>query len=314
MKPPVGRWKHVDDPRPIGIVHARADRSIALRLLGDARSLGVSGVLVAPGETPEECAARRAELRGLLLVHTGSVWWSDAQLAEVAERIAAGGIVAVARMTESKYPPPLAGLPVLLLSGRRYQTDPAFLRPGHTFVAEAFGVGPDPGGEARRGYVFVSYRGKQTDDVAWVANGIVPALAEQGFGLFDYRATEELDERHILAEHDRWLERCAAFLVVATDNWHSSKYTRYELRTARALGRPVIAVRRASAPSTAAPVEPVDGSVLFSTPERDGPILATTIRDAIARAGENTWAAAGRRGHVPAADRGTDEAGRPYPT
>ena len=275
------RWRRVDDPRPVGIVHAPADRAIALRLLGDARSLGVAGVLLAPSGTASECASMWARVRALVLVHTDSAWWSDAQLADLAERTAAPGpaTVAVARMVGTRYPPSLAGLPVLLLSGRRYKTDQRVSVPGHTFIAEVFGVGPNPTGETRRGYVFVSYRGV---DAQWVTHDIVPALAEHGFGLFDYRGTEELDEGNLDRAHDRWLDRCAVVLVVATVDWSTSVHTAYELRRARQLGRPVVALRPTSGP-VLADVGRVDGTVRFDHADQDGPALAEAIRTAFAR-------------------------------
>ena len=266
--------RKVLDDRPVGILHGASDRTLALRVLADARGFGVGAVLI-PQSSPDP---EWSHVRGLVVVHGPTVQWSADELDAIHALKSNGVLVALVRLSSRRIPPALHGLSTLGLWDRNYKVSPSTGAPGHRLLVEIFGQGREPEGTQRRGFVFVSYRGCDAD---WVAGTLVPALAEQEFGFFDYRGTEELDEATLAAELARWVHECAVLLVVASRDWSGSAHTIAELQQARAIDRPVVVVRRRSWPTWPRDQGPATATVRFDDPVRDGSILATTILAAV---------------------------------
>jgi hypothetical protein len=263
-------WSVIEE-RPVGILHGPLNRWLALRVLGDLRGFGVATLLVPQGR--RRVRPRWSHVRGLVVVQSSGVWWTDQELAAMHALHDSGTHVVVAHMSARPLPIPLCGMWQFPLLGDRYEVTPSG-GPGHSILAEMFGGGHPPEGEQRRGYVFVSYRAR----AEYVTTAIVPTLIEQGFGFFDYRGTEELDKHQLRAELRRWVDTCAVLLVVASPRWPKSSHTVAELKHAHRLKRPVVVLRRPSWPPW--PSDDQTVAVEFDDAERDEPGLGAAIRQA----------------------------------
>ncbi len=121
-----------------------------------------------------------------------------------------------------------------------YQPDPRTLS-GYVRVRRAFlARAKRPKDSRRRGFAFFSYSGQ---DKAQVCERLVPALAANDIGFFDYRFSERLDHTKLLDEIERRVERCAVMVVYATTWWAGSQYTQLEVELAVSKGRPIVAVQ-----------------------------------------------------------------------
>ena len=240
-------------------------------MLGDVRGFGVAAVLIAPSET---VGRTWSDVRGLVVAHGPRVRWSDQDLRTIQTLKRDGLPVVLARLTSSRIPPALHGLPTLPLWDRRYKVDPDARVPGHRLLIDIFGQSRAPGRTQRRGFVFVSYR---SCDIEWTAGTLVPTLVEHGFGFFDYRSTEELNEGRLAIEIARWVHESEVLLVVASPQWPTSPDTISELHAARAIGRPIVVLRRRAWPPWPRAYGRATATVRFDDPVRDGPALATTL-------------------------------------
>jgi TIR domain len=110
---------------------------------------------------------------------------------------------------------------------------------GYALVIEALGGAKPAQDTRRRGYAFISYAGP---DKQAVCDRLVPALAANDIGFFDYRFTERLDESRLHEEIERRIGRCAVLVVYSTVRWRGSPYTTLELELASKMGKPCIAV------------------------------------------------------------------------
>ena len=93
--------------------------------------------------------------------------------------------------------------------------------------------------DLRRGYAFISYAGP---DKPAVCDRLVPALAANDVGFFDYRFTERLIEDRLQEEIERRIHQCAVVIVYSTLRWPGSPFTLLERRLALTMGKPIVAV------------------------------------------------------------------------
>lgn len=75
-----------------------------------------------------------------------------------------------------------------------------------------------------------------------ICERLVPALAANNIGLFDYRFTARLNEARLAANIERHIRRAGLLILYATKSWQSSRYTLLERDLACKLKRPIVAV------------------------------------------------------------------------
>ncbi|GEM_PF-6675915 len=224
------------------VLHGPTSGPIATRLAMDLRSDGIAARPLALDQLREQdWQARLAGATGLVIVYDSQTWITDVILDALREMHPARPVVVVRRGTR-RLAPEFDRFHVVPLFDEdtfsHYQPYDQEVG-GYATVIQFLGGGTPARDSQRRGFAFLSYSGK---DKQAINERLVPALAANDIGFFDYRFTERLDARKLPLQIERRIKQCALVLVYASSRWPGSEYTLLEKDLAQGLGRPIVAV------------------------------------------------------------------------
>lgn len=227
-------------PAGVPVVHGPTAKAIASRLAMDLRSDGIDAHPVELGEiTDEEWYARLPGATGLVVVYDGRTSIVEPAYGALFS-IHPDRPVVFVRSRPKRLAPAFEGFsPVPLFDATGFSHYQPQDLSGYKLVVEVLGI-PKPAKDARRrGFAFLSYAGV---DKEVVSERLVPALAANNIGFFDYRFTTRLNEVRLATNIERHIRRSALLILYATKNWQRSSYTMMERDLACELERPVVAV------------------------------------------------------------------------
>ena len=268
-------------PYPAGVldIHGPTARAIASRLSMDLRSDGIDAHPVAIDQVSNaEWTERLPGAKGVVVVYDGRTWIEEPAYGALFAIHPERRVVFV-RSRTSRFAPDFAQFPVVPLFDA---TEFSHYQPnglsGYKLVVEEFGVPKPAKGVARRGFAFLSYAGA---DKLQVSERLVPALALNEIGIFDYRFTARLNEAKLDREIQRHLRRSALLVLYATDKWPNSSYTLLERKLACEMKRPIVAVLPAVG---AAHLDfPATRCCFGADPKDDAVLLRTAIEEALGK-------------------------------
>lgn len=222
------------------VLHGPSAWAIATRLAMDLRSDGVQARPVGVERiSAADWEARLPGVEGLVVVYDGRTWIQEPMYSALFA-ISPDRPVVFVRSRSSRFAPDFMQFLVVPLfddtTFNHYQ--PQGLS-GYKLVVEALGIFRPPRDARRRGFAFVSYAGTDKQEVH---ERLVPALAANDVGFFDYRFTARLNERRLEREIERRVQRSAVLVLYATNRWPASPYTALERALAEEMGRPIVAV------------------------------------------------------------------------
>lgn len=222
------------------VLHGPSAWAIATRLAMDLRS---DGVQARPIEMERISAgdwqAGLPGVEGLVVVYDGRTWIQEPMYSALFAVFQDRPVVFV-RSRSSRFAPDFMQFVVVpLFDGTAFSHYQPQGLSGYKLVVEALGVFSLPRDARRRGFAFISYAGADKQEVH---ERLVPALAANNIGFFDYRFTARLDERRLEREIERRVQRSAVLVLYATSRWPTSPYTMLERAIAEEMGRPIVAV------------------------------------------------------------------------
>jgi hypothetical protein len=230
------------------VVHGPYSGQIAIRLAMDLRSDGIDARPIALETiTENDWQQRLPGVTGLVIIYDGRTWIVEEVEAALRDIDPARPVV-FARSGGNKLSPSfdLRFHSVALFDAPSFSYyQPRKGRGGRADVVGYLG-GPFPVKDARkRGFAFLSY---SSQDRTFIDATLVPTLASCDIGFFDYRFTDQLDERKLAHEIERRVKRCALIVEHISKNWPNSEYTVFEHRLAKQHRKPIIAATDRATP------------------------------------------------------------------